>query len=216
MRPKFVIALFIVTGVVLAGVFYLKPHVSPVPPPPAGPEAAAAPVPAAPAKVATGIVPPPAPVPVVTLTPEQHLAAIDAEIERLRQAAMSDDPADLTNILADLTSPEKEIREAAIQAVKQFGSTNAIPALQAAAANTTDAKEQAELLEAADFVALPSLDINSSATPKTPEELQANQQQIAQWQAAKQAKLQKRLHVSNQNSQATQTPDQNSAPPPNQ
>ena len=64
------------------------------------------------------------------LTDEQRQAAIDAEIDRLQQWSMNDDPASLSNILADLTSPEKEIRDAAIEATKEFGSTNAIPALE--------------------------------------------------------------------------------------
>src|SRR5208337_364212 len=82
-------------------------------------------------------VPPPAPAPINaapvatnTLTDEQRQAAINAETDRLQQWAMNDDPASLSNILADLTSPEKEVRQAAIDAVQQFGSSNAIPVLE--------------------------------------------------------------------------------------
>ena len=216
MRPKFLVVLFLVTGVVLVGVFYFKPHVAPSPTPSVIPEAAVAPVPEVPAMVVTPTPPAPvvtASVPVVTLTPEQRQAAIDAEIERLRQAGLSDNPADLTVILVDLTNPEKEIREAAILATKQFGSTNAIPALQTAAENTTNATEKAELLEAADFIALPSTSINVVATPKTPDEVQAIQQQIVQREAARQAKLQNRLRASSHNSQAAPSPGQIPPPP---
>jgi hypothetical protein len=215
MRPKFVIFLLVVTAMVLAGVFYLKNHLSPVPvvPPPASPEVATVPVAEAPAKVAVSPVPPPAPAPVVTLTPEQRQAALDAEIQRLFQAGMSDSPDDLATIIADLSSPEKEIREAATQAAKQFGSTNAIPALQAAAATATNPKEQAELLDAADFIALPALSSLPPPAPQTPEELQAKQQQIAQWQTDRQAKLQRQLRSPGQNSQANPAPDQNAVPP---
>jgi hypothetical protein len=211
MRPKFVSFLLVLAAMVLVGVFYLKNHLAPVPvvPPPASPEAAAVPV----SEVSANPVPPPAPVPVVTLTPEQRQAAMDAEIQRLFQAGMSDNPDDLATILADLSSPEKEIREAAIQAAKQFGSTNAIPALQAAAATATNPREQAELLEAADFIALPSVGSLPPPTPKTPEEIQAKKQQIAQWQADRQAKLQQHLRSPGQNSQANPAPDQNAAPP---
>ena len=214
MRPKFLVVLFLLTGVVLAGVFYLKSHVAPVPTPPAIPEAAVAPAPEAPVMVATPPAPVvPVPVPVVALTPEQRQAAIDAEIERLRLAGLSDNPADLTVILTDLTNPEKEIREAAILATKQFGSTNAIPALQTAAENTTNATEKADLLEAADFIALPSTSISVATTPKTPEEVQAIQQQIVQREAARQAKLQNRLRASSHNSQAAPPPNPNPATP---
>jgi HEAT repeat protein len=80
---------------------------------------------------------------------------------------MNDDPASLSNILADLTNPEKEIRDAAIEAAKQFGSTNAIPTLKAVAANTTDTEEQIALLEAANFLSLPPVDFSQPTSPKT-------------------------------------------------
>ena len=218
MRPKFVIFLFILLAVVLAGVFYLKNHLSPAPlaSPPVTPEALAVPVPEVPAKVVVSPVAPPrpTPAPVVTLTPEQRQTAIDAEIQRLFQAGMSDNPDDLATILADLSSPEKEIREAALQAAKQFGSTNAIPALQAAAATATNPKEQAELLDAADFIALPALSSLPPPAPKTPEEVQARKQQIAEWQADRQTKLQQQLRDSSHNSQINPALDPNPAPPP--
>ena len=111
-----------------------------------------------------------------TLAAEQHEKDIAAETERLDQLAASDDPADLRPILADLTSPDKDIRAAAIEAVKQFGSRDAIPTLQNLAANTTDVEEKAALLEAADFLALPSLsELASQNSPATPEQIQADE-----------------------------------------
>jgi HEAT repeat protein len=58
-----------------------------------------------------------------------------AEIDRLQDWSMNDDAESLNHIVAGLTSPEKEIREAAIEATKQFGSADAISALKAAADN---------------------------------------------------------------------------------
>jgi hypothetical protein len=147
-----------------------------------------------------------------TTTPEQHQAAIDAETDHLQQWSMNDDPASLSNILADLTNSEKEVRDAAIEASKQFGSSNAIPALKAAAMNTTDTEEQIALLEAADFLSLPSVDFSEPAAPKTPEQIQADAQRKAEREAHRQAQLQKHDH--NQGSQST--PDQNSTATPNQ
>jgi len=64
------------------------------------------------------VAPPPAPAPIpaapastITLTPEQRQAAIDAETDRLQEWSMNDDPAFLSNILADLNNSEKEIRD---------------------------------------------------------------------------------------------------------
>jgi hypothetical protein len=65
--------------------------------------------------------PAPATVPAITnvvLSAEERAA----EIDRLRDWSMNDDAESLNHIVADLTSPEKEIREAAIEATKQFGS----------------------------------------------------------------------------------------------
>jgi hypothetical protein len=194
----------------------LKPRGSPPAPVPVTPENNVVAVPPEPAKVPDRLVPP-TPVLVapaaVTLTPEQRQAATDAEIQRLFQAGMSDNPDDLAVILADLSSPEQDIREAAIQAAKQFGSTNAIPALQAAAENTTDPKEKIELTEAADFIALPSFGLNTNAAPKTPEEIQTFQPQIVPSQADRLAKLPKHLRGPGQNSEASPAPDPTAAPP---
>ena len=94
-------------------------------------------------------------VPVFIQSPELHQAAIDAEIDRLQQFSMNDDLTSLSNILADLINPEKEVRQASIEAAKQFGSTNAISTLKAVAANTDDTREQIALFEAVDFLSLP-------------------------------------------------------------
>jgi hypothetical protein len=164
----------------------------------------------------TSVAPPPAPIPVPavtnTLTPEQRQVAIDTETDRLQQWSMSDDPASLSNILADLTNSEKEVREAAIEAAKQFGSINAIPTLKDMAANDEDPEEKAALLEAADYLALPSFTFGGSGTgtPATPEQIQIDQQARAEHDAHRQAQIQK--HATDQNAQPT--PDQNTTPPP--
>ena len=213
MRPKFVFALLLLALLVLAGVFPLKWHLG------NGATAPAA-IPApADSNAGAGIVPPSAPPPVPaasaatnTLTAEHRQAAIDAETDRLQEWSMDDDPASLANILADLTNPEKEIREAAIEAAKQFGSSNAIPTLKAVAANTTDTEEQIALLEAANFLSLPGMTFGGPATPQTPEQIQAAAQRRAESKARRQAQMQNR--AGNQNPQSP--PDQNPPPAPNQ
>jgi hypothetical protein len=166
MRPKFVFALLLAL-LVLGAAFIFKQHWGNAAAPPSvnesvtsAPVVSAAP-PSAPVSV------PIAPVSTNVLTPEQRQTAIDAETDRLQQWSMNDDPASLSNILADLTNPEKEIRDAAIEAAKQFGSTNAIPTLKAVAANTTDTEEQIALLEAANFLSLPPVDFSQPTSPKT-------------------------------------------------
>jgi len=202
MRPKFVFALLLLALLALGAVFFLKQHLGNVAPSPTSPESAT-PAPPPASNVMTSVAPPPAPIPAapastITLTPEQRQAAIDAETDRLQEWSMNDDPASLSNILADLNNSEKEIRDAAVEAAKQFGSTNAIPTLKAVAANTTDPEEQIALLEAANFLSLPSVNWGST-TPKTPEQIQADAQRKAEREARRQAMQNRAL---NQNSPA--------------
>ncbi|HSY74116.1 MAG TPA: HEAT repeat domain-containing protein [Dongiaceae bacterium] len=205
MRPKIILILSLPVLLVVAAVIFLKQHPSPAPE-----IAAAAP--------ATTITPAPAPVsmpvpaPVVArkMTPEEREAAIDAEKDRLSSWQMNSDSASLSNILADLASPEKEIRMAAIEAAKQFGDTNAIPALKAAVDNTDDTEEKIELLKAADFIALPDVTFSKPGdiAPKTPEQIQADDQKKAAKQARQISDFQK--HNPNlivQPASSTNTPD---------
>jgi hypothetical protein len=194
MKPKFVMALLLVALLVLGAAFFLNqllirhPANPPVPTGVAAAsttsEPATAVFPAA-AQTDTASSPPMMAAPVATnaLTPEQQQAAIDAETDRLQQWSMNDDPVSLSNILADLTNSEKEVREAAIEATKQFGSTNAIPTLKAVAANTTDPEEQIALLQAADFLSLPAISDSGVQLPRTPEQIQAATQKQAQRQS---------------------------------
>jgi hypothetical protein len=191
MRSKFVFALLLLAFLVLGGVFFLKQHLGNGAAPPA---AISAPVDS---NARASVPPPPVPAPVPAapvstnaLTPEQRQAAIDAETDRLQEWSMNDDPASLSNILADLTSSDKEIRDAAIEAAKQFGSTNAIPTLKAAAENTDDLQEKIAYLEAADFLSLPSMDFSGPTVPRTPEQIQADAQRRAERDARRQAQMQ--------------------------
>jgi hypothetical protein len=172
MRPKIVIIIVLAGLAGVTGILLIKHRGAT--PPPAAPIAITETKPAAPQTApAIANVPPPAPAPVAaapaatnTLTDEQRQAAIDAETDRLQQWAMNDDPESLSNILADLTSPEKEIRKSAIEAAEQYGGTNAIPILKNLAANDEDLEEKTALLEAANFLSLPSVfDIGKSTTP---------------------------------------------------
>ena len=193
MRPKIVILILLAGLASVTVILLIKHRMSP--PPMAAPIAIKETKPAAPQTALTITnVPPPAPAPVATntLTPEQRQAAIDAETDRLQQWSMNDDSASLSSILADLTNSEKEIRKAAIEAAEQFGSTNAIPTLKAVAANTTDTDEQIALLEAANFLSLPSIFDVDKSTPKNPEQIQAAAQRKAEREARRQAQMQNR------------------------
>jgi HEAT repeat protein len=95
------------------------------------------------------------------VTAEQRQAAIDAEVDKLHEWQRNDDSASYSNILKDLTHAEKKVRFAAMEALKQFGGTNAIPVLKDLATKTDDLDETKALLETAKFLSLPPADLNS-------------------------------------------------------
>jgi len=188
MRPRFVLALLFLSLLILSAVFYLKRPLRRTPAPsPEAETATAATVTVS--NAVTNPAPPAESAPVIAaavatnvLSLEQHEAAIDAETDRLQQWSVNDDPTSLSNILADLTNPEKEIREAAIEATRQFGSADAIPALKSAAVNSTDTDEQIEMLEAAKFLSLPGISDIGVQLPRTPAQIQADAQRQAERQ----------------------------------
>jgi hypothetical protein len=184
MRPKVVLGILLLAVGVAIGAVLLKHLLAPVPLPAVASVSAPAPTPVAPAPL-----PPPAPFsapPPPPLTADQQEAANQAEIDQLMEWSRNNDSQSLSNILTDLASPQKDVREAAIEAAKQFGSTNAIPALKAAAMNATDTDEQIEMLQAANFLALPSI----NSIQLTPEQIAAGQQRAAKMQAQRQARMQ--------------------------
>jgi len=100
----------------------------------------------------------------VTAPPEptgwltNHVAETkDAIIERLHDYGTESEPRFLGMIARELENAEYDIRHAAIEALIQFGSRDAIPILRQQAERVSDSKEKAELTEAADFLALPTL-----------------------------------------------------------
>jgi hypothetical protein len=71
--------------------------------------------------------------------------------------AEQSDAASLELILSELTNPERVVRSEALDAVIQFASSNAVPRIREIAATVEDPREKVELIEAADFLARPSL-----------------------------------------------------------
>ena len=82
---------------------------------------------------------------------------VDNRIVELQETAMRDDRDSLTAITSELDNRDPRIRKAALEAAIQFGSRDAIPKLADVAQQTDDPKEKAALLEAVEFLKLPSL-----------------------------------------------------------
>jgi hypothetical protein len=98
-----------------------------------------------------------------------HEDYIEQRVAELMDLAMNDDAESLHTILTELNNPDAEIRSAAIEAAKQFGSLDAIPRLTEAISQTSDTADKAALQQAIEFLKLPSLtEVGATAARKTP------------------------------------------------
>lgn len=86
-----------------------------------------------------------------------HAAYVAQRVAVLQELSMDDQDSSLRTILSELTNRDPQIRKAARDAAVQFASRDAIPDLLQAAAQTEDPEEKKELIEAAEFLKLPSL-----------------------------------------------------------
>jgi hypothetical protein len=175
MRPKFAATILLVAALLIGAVVFLKFRPVAPPPKPAPvvvavnqpPQPRPAPAPVveppvvapAPAPPAPVVAPPP-PAPTNTLTAEEREAAIEAEVAKLQDWQGNTDSVSYSNILNDLTHPERQVRFAAIESLKQVDNTNAIPVLKDLAAKTDDVEEAKALLDAAHFISLPQADLS--------------------------------------------------------
>ena len=124
--------------------------------------------------------PEPAPVslPVVNVKPpftvppavqdKDHEEHVQERVAELTALAMNDDTNSLNTIWSELANPDKEIRAGALAAVVQFGDHSVVPRLRELAAQTPAATEKADIIEAADFLELPSLTDLPRARPRAP------------------------------------------------
>lgn len=89
---------------------------------------------------------------------EDHAAWIRERVAELEDLSWYfDEPEVLRKVMADLRSPEPELRHAARAAVLNLGSREAIPYLESGAALTDVPSEKLALLEAADYLKLPTV-----------------------------------------------------------
>ena len=86
-----------------------------------------------------------------------HANYVRQRAAELNALAMKNDSASRDAILAELQNPDPQIRKAALEAAIQTGDRSVVPRLQEIAAQTEDAGEKAEILEAIEYINLPSL-----------------------------------------------------------
>jgi HEAT repeat protein len=84
------------------------------------------------------------------------ISEIGPRMEAIAEASMKSDSNSFQIILNALKDENPEIRRAALDGVIQFGSRDAIPALKELVEKTEDPREKVEILDAIEFLALPS------------------------------------------------------------
>lgn len=80
-----------------------------------------------------------------------------ARIAAIHELEWFDDAASLQKILAELRNPLPQIRAAALEATRAFGSRDAIPHLTTCAAETGDLLEQKALMDLIEHLKLPTV-----------------------------------------------------------
>jgi hypothetical protein len=91
------------------------------------------------------------------LLEDRHREDVENRASELMDLAMNDDTNSLHTILSELNNPDPEIRQAALDATIQFGSTNAIPGLESASLWNESPEEKQQIADAIEFLKLPQL-----------------------------------------------------------
>src|SRR5262245_29243320 len=146
MRPRFVTAVLSLTALLFAALFWLKRGPARTSATPPSGEIASQTISlrpnSTPAEAGTL-----APTVTDKRAPGRERSGIEAEIDRLTQLSMKGEPASLPEILGALTHPDREVREAAIEATMQVGDSNAIPVLKQASEMVNDLEDKMAFLE---------------------------------------------------------------------
>jgi len=99
-------------------------------------------------------------------------AEVENEVDQIQdwqgEADGTNNPSIITALLDKMSNSEAEVRKAALEALKQLNDTNAVPGLEQAAENIKDPREKVAMLDAIDYIKLPS------ATENVPPELATN------------------------------------------
>ena len=86
-----------------------------------------------------------------------HAEYVRRRIAELNALAMKSDTVSRDIILSELQNSDRAIRKGALEAAIQFSDRSVIPRLEEVAAQTEDPTEKAEIVEAIEYIKLPSL-----------------------------------------------------------
>lgn len=100
----------------------------------------------------------------VVVSDEMRAAVIAKEVEQISdlqgQADGTNNPQLIMAILDKFSNPELEVRQAALQALKEMNDTNAVPGLEKVAASLQDAREKVAVMDTIEYIKLPSVTQN--------------------------------------------------------
>jgi hypothetical protein len=100
--------------------------------------------------------------------PAVHEKYVVQRIKELNDLAMNNDAESRDAILSEVKdNPDRRIRAAALEAAIQFDDRSVVPTLQDIAAQTVDPQEKQSILDAIDYINLPSLTEYVAANPPT-------------------------------------------------
>jgi hypothetical protein len=106
---------------------------------------------------------------VVPNDPAAHAKYVRQRIKELNELAMNNDVESRDIILSEVaTNSDRRIRAAALEAAIQFDDRSVVPKLQQIAAQTDDPQEKQSILDAVDYINLPSLTEYRAANPADP------------------------------------------------
>jgi hypothetical protein len=104
-----------------------------------------------------------------TAVSEQMRAAVIAkEIEQIQQlqgeADGTNNPIIISALLDKISNPEADVRKAAVEALRELNDTNAISGLEKVVDNLKDPREKVAVLDAIDYLKMPSVMADVPAT----------------------------------------------------
>lgn len=171
MRPKVVVIILLLGMGSLAVIFLASKSLHPQSITSAGSENISSPaVINQPVEVPASNLPPVVSIASVAVTNDAaaHAKYVSQRIKELNALAMNNDTQSRDAILSELkNNPDKTIRAAALEAAIQFGDRSVVPPMQEIAAQTQDPDEKAAILDAIDYINLPSLTEYMAAHPNS-------------------------------------------------
>jgi hypothetical protein len=95
------------------------------------------------------------------VTEQLRAAEVENEVNQIQdlqgEADGTNNPVVIAALIDKLAHPEAEVRQAALDALRQLDDTNAVPGLEKTVENTKDPREKVAVMDLIDFIKMPSV-----------------------------------------------------------